>query len=91
MNKSIRTLLYFLAITLDEEISSDGGAYYAFYVDNDPPPAWVQDAIIHQILADRFFSPSNDFPKIEAKPSLKSNGTLRGMIESWITLLSLRN
>jgi len=65
----------------DEETLADGGAYYAFYVDNDPPPAWAQDAIIYQIFADRFFSPSSDFPKIEAKPSLKSNGTLRGIIE----------
>jgi cyclomaltodextrinase len=64
-----------------EETLADGGAYYAFYVANDPPPAWAQDAIIYQIFADRFFSPSSDFPKIEAKPSLKSNGTLRGIIE----------
>jgi len=64
-----------------EETLADGGAYYAFYVDNDPPPAWVQDAIIYQIFVDRFFSPSDDFPKIEAKPSLKANGTLRGIID----------
>jgi cyclomaltodextrinase / maltogenic alpha-amylase / neopullulanase len=65
----------------DEETLADSGTYYAFYVDNDPPPAWAQDAIIYQIFADRFFSPANDFPKIEAKPSLKSNGTLRGILE----------
>jgi glycosidase len=65
----------------DEETLADGGAYYSFYVDNDPPPAWTRDAIIYQIFADRFFSPSKDFPMIEAKPSLKSNGTLRGIIE----------
>ena len=65
----------------DEETIADGGAYYSFYVDNDPPPAWTQDAIIYQIFADRFFSSANDFPKIEAKPSLKSNGTLRGILE----------
>ena len=64
----------------DEEIFADNGAYYAFYVENDPPPAWTQDAIIYQIFADRFFNISNDFPKIEDKPSLKCNGTLRGII-----------
>jgi cyclomaltodextrinase / maltogenic alpha-amylase / neopullulanase len=65
----------------EEETTADGGAYYSFYVDDDPPPRWVQDAIIYQIFADRFFSPAADFPKVEAKPSLKSNGTLRGIIQ----------
>src|SRR5215207_3602756 len=64
-----------------EEVLADNGAYYAFYVDNDPPPAWAQDAILYQIFADRFFSPADDFPTVEKKPSLKSNGTLRGIIE----------
>ncbi len=64
-----------------QEILADHGAYYAFYVDNDPPPAWAQDAIIYQIFADRFFSPAEDFPTVDPKPSLKANGTLRGIIE----------
>jgi glycosidase len=64
-----------------EETLADHGTFYGYYVDNDPPPAWAQDAIIYQIFADRFFSPSKDFPTVEAKPSLKANGTLRGMIE----------
>ena len=63
----------------DEEIFADDGAHYAFYVDNDLPPAWTKDAIIYQVFADRFFNTTNDFPKIEAKPSLKCNGTLRGI------------
>ena len=65
----------------NEETLADNGTYYGFYVDNDPPPDWAQDAIIYQIFADRFFDSSKDFPKIEKKPSLKSNGTLRGIIE----------
>lgn len=65
----------------DEEIFADNGAYYACYVDNDPPPAWTQDAIIYQVFADRFFNTSNDFPKTESRPSLKCNGTLRGITE----------
>jgi cyclomaltodextrinase / maltogenic alpha-amylase / neopullulanase len=64
-----------------QEILADHGTYYGFYVEDDPPPAWAQDAIIYQIFADRFFSSAKDFPSIEAKPSLKSNGTLRGIIE----------
>ncbi|MEP0804084.1 MAG: DUF3459 domain-containing protein [Chloroflexota bacterium] len=63
------------------ETLADNGAYYAFYVDDDPPPAWTKDAVIYQIFADRFFSPAADFPSIEPKPSLKCNGTLRGITE----------
>ena len=64
-----------------EETISDNDTYFAFYVDDDPPPAWTKDAIIYQIFADRFFDTSPDFPQIEDKPSLKCNGTLRGVIE----------
>ena len=64
-----------------QEILADHGAYYAFYVADDPPPAWAQDAIIYQIFADRFFSSAPDFPTVEAKPSLKANGTLTGILE----------
>jgi glycosidase len=64
-----------------DEVFADNGTYYAYYVDDDPPPAWVQDAVIYQIFADRFYSPAQDFPTVEAKPSLKANGTLRGIIE----------
>lgn len=63
-----------------EEILADSGTYYGFYVENDPPPAWAQDAVIYQIFADRFFGASN-FPRVEPKPSLKGNGTLRGILE----------
>jgi len=63
------------------ETFADDGAYYAFYVDNDPPPAWTKDAIIYQIFADRFFSQADDFPHVESKPSLKCNGTLKGIID----------
>mgnify|MGYP001238733592 CR=1 FL=1 len=62
-----------------EETFAEDGTYYAFYVDVDPPPAWTKDAVIYQIFADRFFNTTGDFPKTEAKPSLKCNGTLRGI------------
>jgi cyclomaltodextrinase len=64
-----------------EETLADSGTYFGFYVDNDPPPVWARDAVIYQIFADRFFSPATDFPRIEPKPSLKNNGTLRGILE----------
>jgi len=65
----------------NEETFADNGTYFAFYVDDDPPPTWTQDAIIYQIFADRFFNTTDDFPQTEDKPSLKCNGTLRGIIE----------
>lgn len=61
------------------EVWADAGAYYGYYVDDDPPPAWTRDAILYQIFADRFFSADPDFPQVEAKPSHKANGTLRGI------------
>jgi len=72
-----------------EETFADNGTYYAFYVDNDPPPAWTKEAIIYQIFADRFFNTTGDFPKIEDKPSLKGNGTLNGIIEKMDFLAEL--
>ena len=64
-----------------EEVFADDGTFHGYYVDNDPPPAWTKDAVIYQIFADRFFSAAPDFPKVEDKPSLKGNGTLRGITE----------
>jgi cyclomaltodextrinase / maltogenic alpha-amylase / neopullulanase len=64
-----------------EETFADSGTYFAFYVDDDPPPAWTKEAVIYQVFADRFYSPADDFPRVEEKPSLKCNGTLRGVIE----------
>lgn len=61
------------------EVLADAGAFYAYYVDDDPPPAWARDAIVYQIFADRFYSPAPDFPRVEPKPSFKANGTLRGI------------
>lgn len=66
---------------VEEEAFAEHGAYYAFYVDNDPTPEWTRDAIIYQIFVDRFYNPASDFPTIEDKPSLKCNGTLRGITE----------
>ncbi len=72
-----------------EDVLADHGAYYAYYVDNDPPPAWSRDAIIYQIFVDRFYSASPDFPRIENKPSFKGNGTLQGITEKLDYLANL--
>ena len=74
---------------INEEVFADNGRYYAFYVDNDPPPEWSRDAIIYQIFVDRFYDPSNDFPKVEDKPSSKCNGTLRGITQKLDTIAEL--
>lgn len=71
------------------EVFADDGAYYAYYVDNDPPPSWTKNAVIYQIFTDRFFSPAPDFPRVQDKPSLKCNGNLRGIIEKLDYLNSL--
>lgn len=63
------------------EIPADEGTYYGYYVEDDPPPDWTKEAVIYQIFADRFFSASPEFPRVEDKPSLKGNGTLRGITE----------
>jgi glycosidase len=70
---------YRVAAGGSDEVLADEGAYYGYYVDNDPPPDWAKDAIIYQIFADRFYDSSPDFPTVEDKPSLKCNGTLRGI------------
>ncbi|MFT3895250.1 MAG: alpha-amylase family glycosyl hydrolase [Anaerolineales bacterium] len=78
--QEIGTLVrYRVSASGTDEVFADNGAYYAFYVDNDPAPEWTKDAVIYQIFADRFFNTNSDFPKTENKPSLKCNGTLRGM------------
>jgi glycosidase len=71
------------------EVWADGGAYYAFFVENDPAPDWTRDAILYQIFADRFFAESPLFPQTEAAPSHKSNGTLRGILQKLDYIQSL--
>ncbi len=62
------------------ETPADDGAYYAYYVDDDPAPAWAQEAVLYQVFADRFAHPDGAALRVEAKPSLKANGTLRGIL-----------
>jgi cyclomaltodextrinase / maltogenic alpha-amylase / neopullulanase len=41
------------------EVLADEGALYSYYVDDDPPPAWTQNAVVYQIFVDRFFPGAN--------------------------------
>ncbi len=36
------------------EVFADGGAFHAFYVDDDPLPEWTRDAQVYHIFVDRF-------------------------------------
>ncbi len=36
------------------EIFADQGAYFAYYVADDPLPDWTRDAVIYQVFVDRF-------------------------------------
>lgn len=38
-----------------DEVYADDGLYYAFYVSEDPLPAWAEEAIVYQIFVDRFY------------------------------------
>jgi cyclomaltodextrinase / maltogenic alpha-amylase / neopullulanase len=59
----------------------DGGAFYSYYVDDDPPPAWTQSAVVYQIFVDRFNPGAG---RVWQKPDDLSGffgGTLRGIME----------
>lgn len=61
------------------ETFADDGKYYAWYVNDDPAPAWAKHAVIYQIFTDRFFSEDPAFPSVQPKPILKCNGTIKGI------------
>lgn len=64
------------------EFFADEGAFYAFYVADDPAPAWAQDAIVYQIFVDRFHPGSAGQWKRPRKPSGFYGGTLNGIREN---------
>ncbi len=78
------------------EIFADNGAYYAFYVADDPTPAWAQDAIVYQIFVDRFSLPpsvSSQWGEPEGgrgwTPSDFYGGTLSGITANLDYIASL--
>jgi cyclomaltodextrinase len=38
-----------------EEVLADDGAVYSYYVDCDPAPEWVREAVVYHIFVDRFY------------------------------------
>lgn len=63
----------------NDEVFADSGAYYALFVHENFTPRWAKEAIIYQIFTDRFYSTDPSFPSVQPKPSLKCNGTLKGI------------
>ena len=63
------------------EVFADGGAHYACYIADDPPPTWAQDAVIYQIFVDRFFPGAGRTWAHPADPTGFYGGTLRGILE----------
>jgi len=76
-------LRYYLAAEDREgnESPADDGAYYAFYVGDDPTPDWAYEAIIYHIFVDRFFPGEDEEWKHPESPSGFYGGTLRGITQ----------
>jgi glycosidase len=75
--------------TSGNEVQSDGGAYYAYFVANDPTPDWTYDAIVYQIFVDRFYPGDAQDWKIPDTPSGFYGGTLRGIHEKLDDIIEL--
>lgn len=63
------------------EIIADHGAIYGFYVDDDPPPAWSEDAVIYEIFVDRFFPGKGKEWLQPETPAGFYGGTIPGITE----------
>ena len=76
--------------TLEQgEVYAEEGKIFAFYVDDDPLPAWTRDAIVYEIFVDRFFPGTGKTWLNPAGPSGFFGGTLRGITEKMDYLADL--
>jgi glycosidase len=66
---------------IQSEVFADGGAYYACYIDDDPPPVWAQDAVVYHIFVDRFSPGTGRSWAHPADPTGFYGGTLQGVLE----------
>lgn len=63
------------------EIFADEDTHYAYYIADDPPPAWAHDAIIYHIFVDRFYPGDGlDWQQPASKLGFYG-GTLRGITD----------
>jgi glycosidase len=76
-------LRYYLSAcsSIGDEVTADHGTIYSCYIDDDPTPAWSQDAIVYQIFVDRFFPGNGKAWLSPATPAGFYGGTLIGIIE----------
>jgi cyclomaltodextrinase / maltogenic alpha-amylase / neopullulanase len=65
----------------EDEIFADDGKFFGYYVEDDPSPAWAQEAVVYQVFVDRFFPGQNRSWKKPRRPSGFYGGTLRGVTE----------
>jgi glycosidase len=65
-----------------------GGQEFAFEGAPPPPPDWVQDAVVYQIMVDRFARPGAELPKTGSSTALYG-GTLDGVTEHLDHIASL--
>lgn len=63
------------------EVIADGGKYYAYYVTELGLPEWARDAVIYQIMPDRFNPGQGKSWKTPGNPAGFYGGTLRGITE----------
>jgi cyclomaltodextrinase len=76
-------------IDIGQWVEADNGSAFALWVDDDPPPAWAREAIVYQILPDRFY-PGNRRTWNEVKSLLDFHGgTLRGIADKLDYIQSL--
>lgn len=74
---------YFLTAKMagSEEIAADGGKYYAYYVTGLGLPEWARDAVVYQVMPDRFSPGTGKAWKNPDYPSGFYGGTLSGITE----------
>ena len=64
------------------EVWADQGAYYAYFVADDPTPEWTRQAVIYQIFVDRF-NPGNGRSWLNPEtPAGFYGGRIRGITEN---------
>lgn len=64
-----------------QEVYSDKGQIFGFFVDDDPLPGWSKDAVVYEIFVDRFSAGKNQAWRKVRTLSEFFGGTLKGIVE----------